>query len=124
MQVIRASEGNTDERTGAEIFEGGQVWSRPLAGGGSRPGKDFNVSVVQFGAGARTRMHRHTGDQALYVVSGIGKVGTESEEHVVSTGDFILIPGGEDHWHGAADTGSPMAHISVTPAGSETAVTG
>jgi quercetin dioxygenase-like cupin family protein len=123
MRVIRAAEGDSEERTGAAIFKGGQVWARPLAGAEPGLGKDMNISIVQFGAGARTKMHRHTGDQLLYVVSGIGKVGTGNEEHVVSVGDFILIPGGEDHWHGAADTGSPMSHITVTLQGSETSVT-
>ena len=38
-------------------------------------------------------------------------------------GDFALVPAGEDHWHGAGDTGSPMSHITVTAADSETEVT-
>jgi quercetin dioxygenase-like cupin family protein len=105
-----------------ELFTGGQVWQRVLAGPATGAGKDMSISIVQFGAGARTRMHRHTGDQLLYVVGGIGKVGTASDEQVVSTGDFILIPSGEEHWHGAGDTGSPMSHITVMPAGSETSV--
>ena len=122
MEVVHAAEGETEERSG-EIFEGGQVWARSLAGAGLR-GNDINLGVIQFGAGARTRMHRHTGDQLLYVVSGIGKVGTDGEEHVISVGDFVLIPAGEDHWHGAADTGSPMSHLSILPRSSETTVTG
>jgi quercetin dioxygenase-like cupin family protein len=38
---------------------------------------------------------------------------------VVTEGDVILIPGGENHWHGAPDDTS-MAHITVTVKGSQT----
>jgi quercetin dioxygenase-like cupin family protein len=120
MQVIRAAEGTTEERTGQRIFEG-TVWGRSLATPGENA-TDLSVSIVQFAAGARTRPHRHSGDQVLYVVSGIGKVGTGSEEHVVAVGDCIIIPANEEHWHGAGDTGSPMSHVTIMPASSETTV--
>jgi quercetin dioxygenase-like cupin family protein len=77
---------------------------------------------VQFAAGGRTRPHRHSGDQVLYVTSGIGRVGAGAEEHAVASGDCVVIPAGEVHWHGAGDSGSPMSHIQVQPAGSETTV--
>ena len=80
------------------------------------------MSVVHFGPGARAGWHRHTSDQLLYVVSGIGKVGDREGEHVVSAGDCAVVPAGEDHWHGAHDTGSPMSHLTVMQAGSETTV--
>lgn len=118
MRVLRSTEGQTEDRREAAIFEGGSVWARPLAEGG----KDVSVSMVQFAAGARTRPHRHTSDQVLYVVAGIGKVGAGGEEHVVGPGDCVTIPAGEEHWHGAADTGSPMSHLSILGAGSETTV--
>jgi len=78
---------------------------------------------VQFGAGARTKMHTHSSEQILYVVAGIGKVGTADEEHTISVGDFAIIPAGEEHYHGAADTGSPMSHLAVTRRDSVTEVT-
>jgi quercetin dioxygenase-like cupin family protein len=120
MEVIRAAEGETVERSDAAIFEGGQVWARGLAGGDTGRGQHASFGIVQFAAGARTKPHRHSSDQLLYVVAGIGKVGAGGEEQVISAGDFVLIPAGEDHWHGAADTGSPMSHITVTLHGSET----
>ena len=84
----------------------------------------MSFGIVQFAAGARTRPHRHTSDQLLYVVAGIGKVGAGGEEHVISAGDFVRIPAGEDHWHGAADTGSPMSHITIMLDDSVSTVTG
>lgn len=118
MRVIKASEGSSEERTGQAIFEG-QVWGRGLSSEGH-----LGASIVQFAAGARTRMHTHTSDQLLYVVSGIGKVGTNEGEQVIATGDVALIPAGEAHWHGAGDTGSPMSHLTVMRGDSETEVLG
>ena len=40
----------------------------------------------------------------------------------MSAGDCVVVPAGEDHWHGAHDTGSPMSHLSVMREGSETTV--
>ena len=81
MRVIRAAEGRTTDNTGDAIFEGGSVWRRDLSGAGVELSKDFAFGIVQFAAGARARPHRHSSDQLLYVVSGIGKVGTANEEH-------------------------------------------
>jgi 4-carboxymuconolactone decarboxylase len=116
MKILRASEGETAERTGAPIFMG-QVHGRTLP-----QSEHLNAAIVSFAAGARTRLHRHTSDQLLYIVSGIGKVGDHDGEHVVSVGDTVLIPANTDHWHGAGDTGSPMSHLTVQRSGSETTV--
>lgn len=118
LHIRRAGEGESIDRSDQEIFQGGSVWARNLAP--PEASRDFNVNLVQFAAGARTVPHRHTSDQVLYVVSGIGKVGAEGEEHVISTGDTVVIPAGTEHWHGAADTTSPMSHISFLAADSET----
>lgn len=119
--VIRKSdEGETNERTGAAIFEGGEVWSRDLTPAAAN--SQTTVSVVHFAPGARAGWHRHSGDQVLYVVNGIGKVGDREGEHVVSAGDCVVVPAETDHWHGAHDTGSPMSHLSILPAGSQTTV--
>ena len=118
MQIIRAAEGETTERTGDAIFEGAQVWSRPLASESA----DFTSAVVSFAAGARTRPHRHSSDQILFVVSGIGKVGDAGGEHVITAGDMAVIPANVSHWDGASDTGSPMSHLMVVGATSVTTV--
>jgi len=121
MHVIRAAEGETVERTGEPIFDG-QVWLRSLTS--RETGSELISGFVQFAAGARTKLHTHTGDQVLYVVSGIGKVGTRDEEHVIATGDAAVIPAGEPHWHGAGDTGSPMVHFMFQRSDSTTEVLG
>ena len=81
--------------------------------------KNFNFGIVNFNARSRNKMHNHTSDQILIVTEGSGTVATEQEEHTVTVGDVILIPAGENHWHGApGDT--PMTHITVQAKGSTT----
>lgn len=120
LNILRAEDGETLDRTGDAIFEGGSVHGRTLAG--AENSKDLRAAYVHFGAGARTRPHHHTSDQLLIVTSGIGKIGDEDGEHVVATGDSVVIPAGHVHWHGAGDTGSPMTHLTVQAADSETTV--
>ena len=79
----------------------------------------FNFSVVNFSAGSRNKFHQHTSDQILIVTEGTGVVATDAEERTVTVGDVILIPAGENHWHGApGDT--PMSHITVQTKDSKT----
>jgi quercetin dioxygenase-like cupin family protein len=119
VHVLKSDDGETAERSDAAIFEGGQVWARALTGGKS---EHSNVGLVHFGPGARAGWHTHTHDQVLYVVSGIGKVGDREGEQVISVGDCAVVPAELEHWHGAHDSGSPMAHLSITPVGSVTTV--
>ena len=119
LHILKSDEGETGERTSAAIFEGGQVWGRSATDGAT---DEINVTVVQFGAGGRAGWHTHSKDQVLYVLAGIGKVGDRNGEHVISAGDSAIITAGDEHWHGAHDTGSPMTHLSIMQSGSETTV--
>ena len=76
--------------------------------------KSFN-----FSAGSRNKFHQHTSDQILIVTEGTGVVATDSEERTVTVGDVILIPAGENHWHGAPGE-TPMSHITVQTKDSKT----
>jgi len=79
----------------------------------------LGVTIVHFENGARTNWHAHPGEQVLIVLEGEGRVGTETEEHLVFPGDVVHEQPGERHWHGAAP-GKNMTHISVTTYGSPT----
>ncbi len=74
--------------------------------------QSFNFSIVNFSAGSRNKFHQHTSDQILIVTEGTGVVATDAEEREVTVGDVILIPAGENHWHGAPGA-TPMSHITV-----------
>jgi len=59
------------------------------------------------------KFHAHDHEQILIVTAGRGIVATEQEERVVKTGDVVLIPAGEKHWHGATED-SEFSHIYIT----------
>ena len=80
---------------------------------------NFNFGIVSFSAGSRNKFHKHSGDQILIVTEGTGKVATDDETVVVNEGDVVIIPAGENHWHGAPDA-TGMAHITITVNGSQT----
>jgi quercetin dioxygenase-like cupin family protein len=81
--------------------------------------KSFNFSVVNFSAGSRNKFHQHTSDQILIVTEGTGVVATDKEQRTVKAGDVILIPAGENHWHGAPGS-TPMSHITIQSKDSKT----
>ena len=74
--------------------------------------QSFNFSVVNFSAGSRNKFHQHTSDQLLIITEGTGVVAVDGEERTVSAGDVVLIPAGENHWHGAAPNRF-MVHIAM-----------
>lgn len=70
------------------------------------------VRAVFFEAGARSRPHRHSADQLLYFVQG-GIVAIDGgDDQPVPSGEFVLLPGGVCHMHGAGPD-APAMHISV-----------
>lgn len=75
-------------------------------------GHDVELLAVFFEAGARTRPHIHRDDQVLHFVEGRGMVATETELIHTSAGDFVTIPAGTWHWHGAAQDAA-TCHVSI-----------
>ncbi len=112
MKIIRA-----DRNSGSQgkPFTG-EVVLTPLLKAQLEGG--LQLTLVAFQDGARTYWHRHPGEQALYILEGVGRVGAESGEVVtVGPGDVVYARPGEKHWHGAAP-GRSMTHLSVTTVGS------
>ena len=118
MNVVRPSEVAREPYLN-DIFTGPGVTRQPLAPGS----RDYNVNIIAFSKGTRTKFHTHESEQVLIVTSGVGIVATETEEHRVTTGDVILVPAGETHRHGATPD-SEFAHISLTRTDSETRIVG
>lgn len=83
-----------------------------------RPEEEGRAELIGvfFDAGARTRPHIHSTDQALYIVEGEGIVATERERRTVRPGEIAVIPAGVWHWHGATKT-TAMMHLSMRPSG-------
>ncbi len=113
MKIIHKDDHSSDL---GKTFTGKVTLERVL--GQQREG-GMTVSIVHFEDGARTNWHAHPGEQVLIVLEGEGRVGTETEEHLVFPGDVIHEHPGERHWHGAVP-GKNMTHISITTHGSPT----
>ena len=104
------------EMTGG-LMTGTQVWRQAILD--PEDSDNFNFAIVAFDAGSRNKFHKHSGDQILVITDGTGTVATDDESLTVHGGDVVVIPAGENHWHGAPD-GTSMAHITITVKGSQT----
>ncbi len=81
---------------------------------GEIPNPEGTALLVSFPAGARTHWHSHPEGQVLFVVDGIGRVGTRDTPAVeIRTGDLVHAPPGEEHWHGASET-APVRHLALS----------
>jgi quercetin dioxygenase-like cupin family protein len=116
VKVVKLSE-LEKEPAGGALFTGTQVFRQVIVK--PEESQSFNFSVVNFSAGSRNKFHQHSGDQILIITEGTGVVATDSEERTVTQGDVVLIPAGENHWHGAPGDTS-MSHITVQVKGSTT----
>jgi quercetin dioxygenase-like cupin family protein len=74
---------------------------------------DVRIAWISFQDGARTNWHRHSGEQALYVLDGRGCVGTKTKVLAIGPRDIVRIPSGTWHWHGGM-SGEPLVHLAVT----------
>lgn len=116
MKVIKIAE-VAKEKAVSPLFTGGAVTSQQLIT--TDMSKNFTLSQVNFGQGARNKFHTHTSDQVLIVTAGRGIVATDKEQVTVGVGDVIHIPAGEKHWHGATPNSS-FSHIYVTAVDNQT----
>ena len=89
----------------------GEVWAEPVIEAPS-PARNRAI-VVRFQPGARTHWHTHPLGQALYVLSGIGRVQSwGGPVREIKPGDVVWIEPGEKHWHGASPNMS-MSHLAM-----------
>ena len=92
----------------------GTVWQDPIVEAPS-PAR-LRAASVTFAPGARTAWHTHPLGQTLYVVSGCGLVQAwGGRARIIRAGDFVWIPPGEKHWHGASP-GNAMSHVAMQEA--------
>ncbi|GBC71378.1 Acireductone dioxygenase [Candidatus Calditenuaceae archaeon HR02] len=81
--------------------------------------KEFLAAIVTFTPGSKTKSHTHNHEQILFILRGRGYVGTVDQTWEVSEGDFVLIPAGLVHWHGAASD-SEFSHLAILNCKTET----
>lgn len=72
------------------------------------------INTVTFAPGARTHWHSHERGQILVVLAGYGLICTAGEApEEIRAGDWIWIPPGERHWHGASP-GTFLSHTAIS----------
>lgn len=111
MKVLRTSEIEPKERGGG-LFKG-RVTVQPVL---DAEGSALRTNLINFDEGAVNVFHVHDVDQVLYVTAGEGIIATETEEIRIRPGDFVVIPAGEKHWHGATPD-SAFSHIAISMKG-------
>ena len=111
MKVMRTSEIEQKERGGGLLK--GRVTVQPVL---DSDASDLRTNLINFDKGAVNVFHVHDFDQVLYVTKGEGIIATEQEEIRIKPGDFVVIPAGEKHWHGATPD-SAFSHISISMKG-------
>lgn len=109
MKVIRIDDIPIETRSGGVFL--GTVESKALVGE-STGAIDLKLDIISFPPKVRNKLHSHTYDQVLYVLSGKGTVATEAEEVTAEPGMLFFIPRGEKHWHGATEE-TAFTHISI-----------
>jgi len=69
------------------------------------------VNLVTFEPGGHTELHVHELDQILVITDGTGVIGTPTDLLHVAVGDVVVVPAGEEHFHGALD--GRMSHLAI-----------
>lgn len=109
MDITR-SDSRTHKPADPAYFTG-TVWQEPVIEAPD-PAR-VRALRVTFLPGARTAWHTHPLGQTLYVLSGVGRVGTRGGPmQVIRAGDTVWIPPGEEHWHGASPD-QMMCHLAI-----------
>jgi len=113
MRIVKVDRGQAKAPAHPEWFPG-TVWQQMLNDPETPVGTE--LIAVWFEPGSRTKPHVHPVDQILQVVEGEGIVDIEGERRFIRTGDWVVVPAGVWHWHGATPDDA-MCHISIKQPG-------
>ena len=113
MNPIRVDRAGAKAPPNPEYFEGEVRMQRLVSEGDSR---ELELIAVFFDAGARTIPHVHETDQVLLVVEGRCVVADGSGRREIGTGEWVLLPAHQWHWHGAVP-GIRACHVSIRKPG-------
>ena len=120
MQITRSS---IDTAKGPADWFTGDVYIDAVAA--APPPSRVTANLVHFMPGARTHWHRHPLSQTVFVTEGVGLCQRRGGPvEVIRPGDRVLFEADEEHWHGAAPTGSWSTSPSTRATTSTTSSTG
>ncbi|MFB6297015.1 MAG: cupin domain-containing protein [Salinirussus sp.] len=100
-------------------YDRGEAVFRRKQLGEAAGGRALGCSLHEIPAGKRAwPFHYHTAnEEALYVLSGIGRVRMGSDEtvHAVEAGDYLALPTGPEGSHRVSNTGEePLRYLAVS----------
>ena len=73
-------------------------WSKDLIGGDPIPTTSgFNIGVAEYHTTEFGPLQTHDDQEAVYVVSGVGKIRLGDEVHEIRPGSAVYIPPGTKH---------------------------
>jgi quercetin dioxygenase-like cupin family protein len=121
MKIINLKDVENNDISEESLFTGGKVQKQFVLEEEFKADK-IRIINVKFGPGARNKFHTHTKKQVLYVTEGKGIVADRKREYSLEPGMAVIIPAGEEHWHGAAKNSS-FAHLSMTGQPQEMTIT-
>ena len=101
-------------KAGPEAWFTGAVWVQSVVDAAAiGPEARLQAALVTFAPAARTAWHTHPRGQTLYVLSGTGWAQKEGEPaRAIRGGDVVVIPAGENHWHGA-QAAHMLVHLAL-----------
>jgi quercetin dioxygenase-like cupin family protein len=109
MKVNHGREAGAPSEERGPTFTG-TVWADPVL----VTGEGALVNTVIFPPRSRTHWHTHEIGQILQVVNGRGYIQVRGGEgSVLSAGDTVWIPAGEEHWHGGLPD-SFLTHTAIS----------
>jgi quercetin dioxygenase-like cupin family protein len=111
MKIVDLKTAEEKDATREPLFVGGTVKTQFVLDEEFR-GSKIQIVNVKFAAGARNKFHTHSNKQVLFVIEGEGIVADRKQEYKLVPGMAVIIPAGEEHWHGATKK-STFAHLSM-----------
>jgi quercetin dioxygenase-like cupin family protein len=111
MKIINIKELQNTDASNQPLFTGGKVQTQAILEEELGTEK-LQIVNVKFAKGARNKFHTHTKKQILVVTEGKGIIADRKKEYTITPGTVVIIPAGEEHWHGAAKD-SAFAHLSI-----------
>lgn len=107
--VVRSQHSGWQPVPGHDATGLSERWLLPI----SSRSPNFDVRHVVVHAGGVSKDHRHSWEQANYVLSGSGRVVIDGETIMLGTGDFVFFPADCRHcFHNSSNT-DPLVLLCV-----------
>jgi quercetin dioxygenase-like cupin family protein len=109
MIVVDPKNIKLEEAKNDPMVQNGPIFRQLLVDGKTSGG--YSIAVVKYTADTRLNWHTHDSEQIIMGTEGKGIMATRQKEQIVTPGMVVVVPAGEEHYHGAAKDSS-FTHIA------------